>query len=540
MPKNMTVAMRLGVGFGLIVLVLGLTLLLALSRLSAINGLMTRVVEQDWQKARLANESALLMNAIARQSYSLFLLEERQATIEQIMRDRQAITQRLEKLQALLYLPEGQALMDEVTRLRRDYVASYQQVLDALQQDQPLQARQRMLNETVPALERLLAAMQGLVDLQGRILQTSGLQASRYYVDSRQLILSVMLLAIGAALGVAVWIIRSVTRPLGGEPEQVKQVVERIADGDLQGSLVVRPGDAQSLMAAMQRMQMSLAQMLGALSGNADGVAGASLQLAAASRQITSSSAQQSQASSGMAAAVEQLSVSISQVSAGARQAQGITADSQRLSTSGQQLFSDTLVSMRVIAGSAGETADKLQVMGERTQSIDGIIQLIREVAEQTNLLALNAAIEAARAGSQGRGFAVVADEVRQLAERTSQATVEISAMISEVQDSAGAAAATMQALLHKVDSGMRLAEQTAATMQDIGTGAQQLLGAVDEICAALQEQSHATTEIAERIEQIAQMSEENHHAIAEVMQTAEQLEQLAVSSLAAVKRFRL
>ncbi len=540
MPKNMTVAMRLGVGFGLIVLVLGLTLLLALSRLSAINGLMTRVVEQDWQKARLANESALLMNAIARQSYSLFLLEERQATIEQIMRDRQAITQRLEKLQALLYLPEGQALMDEVTRLRRDYVASYQQVLDALQQDQPLQARQRMLNETVPALERLLAAMQGLVDLQGRILQTSGLKASRYYVDSRQLILSVMLLAIGAALGVAVWIIRSVTRPLGGEPEQVKQVVERIADGDLQGSLAVRPGDAQSLLAAMQRMQMSLAQMLGALSGNADGVAGASLQLAAASRQITSSSAQQSQASSGMAAAVEQLSVSISQVSAGARQAQGITADSQRLSTSGQQLFSDTLVSMRVIAGSAGETADKLQVMGERTQSIDGIIQLIREVAEQTNLLALNAAIEAARAGSQGRGFAVVADEVRQLAERTSQATVEISAMIREVQDSAGAAAATMQALLHEVDSGMRLAEQAAATMQDIGTGAQQVLGAVDEICAALQEQSHATTEIAERIEQIAQMSEENHHAIAEVMQTAEQLEQLAVSSLAAVKRFRL
>lgn len=149
MFTQLKVATRLSLGFGLIVVILIASLAFALLRLSAVSELMDQVVEEDWQKAVLANESALLMNAIARQSFGLLLFNDF-SVLEQIAHDREAITQRMQQLNDLVYVAEGIELMGDITALRANYVNSYLQVIEALKQGDESRAY-RLMQQQIDA-----------------------------------------------------------------------------------------------------------------------------------------------------------------------------------------------------------------------------------------------------------------------------------------------------------------------------------------------------------------------------------------------------
>jgi methyl-accepting chemotaxis protein len=241
-----------------------------------------------------------------------------------------------------------------------------------------------------------------------------------------------------------------------------------------------------------------------------------------------------------MASAAEQMTVSIGQVSDSAADARQITTDAGERSASGSAVIDRTVAEMQVIADTVAAAAKTIQIVGDSSQDISAIVQVIKDVADQTNLLALNAAIEAARAGEQGRGFAVVADEVRKLAERTAQATMDIGSMIESMQSRAGEAVRTMEQAVTYVEGGVQLASQAGESMGQISSGARRTVTAVNEISDALQEQSVASSEIAGNVERIAQMSAENCTATQQAHATVEQLQALAASTLGAVRVFRI
>ncbi|WP_242653761.1 methyl-accepting chemotaxis protein [Thermincola potens] len=122
------------------------------------------------------------------------------------------------------------------------------------------------------------------------------------------------------------------------------------------------------------------------------------------------------------------------------------------VATNGGQAVERTVKGMLQVKDAVFETARKINELGEQSQKIGEIIQVIDDIAEQTNLLALNAAIEAARAGEHGKGFAVVADEVRKLAERSSKATKEIADLITNIQKGTKVAVESMQVGTREVD----------------------------------------------------------------------------------------
>lgn len=542
MARRLTTATRLSLGFGILLVFLVGIGLLGLNRLGTVERMLDRIVQVDWQKTVLANDVIDLVNAQTRDSFLLFHVPEstHPAIRARIAKRIDAISAKLDRIDGLLHLPEGREMLTQIRDKRRSYVSSFQQVSSLLETGRREAASEHMATHTTPALDELLASIDALIRLQGRILESAGEEAAASYLRARTQIFAFLALALISSILISVWIVRAVTRPLGGEPEAAKDAVERIARGDLSALIPVKEGDTHSPLAALRQMQSSLREMIGTLTANADSVASAAEQLAVASKQLAESSAHQSDAATSMASAIDEMTTSIQQVSDNATDARRITVDAGERSDSGSQVIGSTVREMQAIANTVAEAARTIRQVGDGSQQISTVVQVIKEVADQTKLLALNASIEAARAGEQGRGFAVVADEVRKLAERTAKATMDISAMIDTMLSSSDTAMRTTAAAVTQVEDGVKLARAAGDAMRAISDGTQQAVRSVNGIYTALSEQSQASAEIATNVEQIAQMSEENSAATQQAYETARQLRELAAETRTAVRVFSL
>jgi len=231
-----------------------------------------------------------------------------------------------------------------------------------------------------------------------------------------------------------------------------------------------------------------------------------------------------------MAAAIEEMNASIGHVAENSQNAREISASSGQVSSEGTEVIQQTVGSMTRIAGAVRDASATVAQLGEESQAISAIIDVIKGIAGQTNLLALNAAIEAARAGEAGRGFAVVADEVRKLAERTSLSTQEIEGMIGRIQDGTSEAVCNMETGVRQVEEGVTFATQAGGSIADIRLSADQVSRAVNDISEALAQQTTASHEIAENVARIAAMANENNFLVQNSAGYAEELKQLAAS----------
>ena len=541
--KTMTVATRLGIGFAAVITLLILVAGLSIERLSQLDDATRLIAKDRWVKVQLTNDMSQHTNQIAIGLRNMMLTNDRDDMIKQkesILENRKMIAKAIEILQPMVVLPRGKNLLDEALKQRQRYIAGQEKLIGLIEGGSGDAARQFLNNELRPILKDYQSALSTFAQFQAELVSEASQSASETYEMARNLTLAAVLVSLAIAAGISLWIIRSVTGPLGGEPNAAKAVVERIAQGDLTGEIHLKAGDSASLMAATAHMQASLRQMIGGLKQNAESVAGSAQQLATISHQVAAATAEQSSAAAAMASSVEEMTVSISHISESAQSAHLVTNQTGTLSQTSSHVIKTMAEEIKDISQTVSDAATTIQAMGESSQKISSIVLVIKEVADQTNLLALNAAIEAARAGEHGRGFAVVADEVRQLAERTAKATTEISNMINGVQSNAQAAVGIMQQAVSQVESGVDMAHKANESMQGIADGALKVVSAVNEISHALKEQSSASNEIAANVERIAQMSEENSAATLSTADTARQLEALASQTREAVSHFNL
>ena len=453
----------------------------------------------------------------------------------------QAIIDKLwEKYMATYLTPEEKELAAAFAEKRKAYEAEVlQPMLQSLKNnDYSIDTTSRFLKANRTRYKPMTDSLDALIELQVRVAKEEFEHANRSYSTIRTVSILSIVGGLGLGLLLAWWIIRSVTGPLN-QMRATMITVEK--NGDFTQRIPVSSTDevgqtAKSFNELMATLQQAFSQVL----DNVDQVSGSAQTLSGSSSQVATSSGYQSEATASMAAAVEQMTVSINHVSDSAREALEISQKTGALSNQGGNIIHSAVREMTQIAETVRQTSQTIEDLGQHSNQISTIVQVIKDVADQTNLLALNAAIEAARAGEQGRGFAVVADEVRKLAERTTKATEEITQMIAAMQASSEQAVAIMGNAVTQVTSGVTLAEQAGKSIDQIKAGADQVVHVVNDISAALAEQSTASNDIAGQVEKVAQMTEENSAAAAETSGAANHLEQLAADMQATVSRFKI
>jgi len=329
---------------------------------------------------------------------------------------------------------------------------------------------------------------------------------------------------------------RWITQPLS----QAVAVTQKIAAGDLTQHIEASSQDeVGTLLNALDDMGRHLRQLVKEIDAGMSNLTSNAHQLAGAADAVANSSGEQSQAATTMAATVEEMTASISQVALHADACREMAEQSGAVSDSGIEVIHRAVNSMNGIAQTVADSSVAVATLGNESQQISHIVNVIREIADQTNLLALNAAIEAARAGEAGRGFAVVADEVRKLAERTTLSTQEITGMVDRIQHGAGDAVTRMHAGERQVSDGVQLANEASGRIAQIKSSADDVSAAVVGISDALREQSAANQQIAMNVEQIAVQAEQNYQQARTTSETALSMEVLSQQLKASIARFR-
>ncbi|WP_019936217.1 methyl-accepting chemotaxis protein [Bordetella sp. FB-8] len=308
------------------------------------------------------------------------------------------------------------------------------------------------------------------------------------------------------------WVMRSIRKSLGGEPEYAAGIAGRIADGDLAGTVRVGQDDRRSLLYAMQRMQDSLTRTVTAVRRGVQEINVGSREIAEGNADLSSRTEEQAASLEQTAASMEQLAATVKQNAENARQANQLAASASEVAVRGGSAVS--------------EVVDTMQAISASSNKISEIVSVIDGIAFQTNILALNAAVEAARAGEQGKGFAVVAGEVRTLAQRSAQAAKEIKQLI---EDSVG-----------KVAVGSNQVERAGATMQEIVASVKRVTDIMGEISAASQEQSSGIDQVNLAVTQMDETTQQNAALVEQAAAAAGSLEEQARQLAQAVSVFKL
>ncbi len=237
---------------------------------------------------------------------------------------------------------------------------------------------------------------------------------------------------------------------------------------------------------------------------------------------------------------INEIATSIEQVSRNSTESADVAQRSVLIATEGAGVVRETIRGMDQIRDQIQETSKRIKRLGESSQEIGSVVELINDISEQTNILALNAAVQAASAGEAGRGFAVVADEVQRLAERTSNATRRIESLVQAIQADTNEAVSSMEQTTAEVVSGARLAEDAGTALGEIERVSSDLNDLIKNISGAAQQQSVAATDITETMGVIRQITSQTSLGAKQTADSIGHLAQLATDLRRSVADFKL
>jgi methyl-accepting chemotaxis protein len=581
--RNLRLAVRLGVAFG--ALAAGLLIVAAVAFVSAgqnqsaLESLSREDVTALELVADLGERSESIAHKTAQHLYVADGdLEAQDALQDEIEALRAQNSTAGEQLAGIIRAahPEAVTEVDEYAAARNAFVGQWKKALELSRQetvdgvDEREGSRTAYTEQVVPALTTLEKDSDALQKAIGESADHAASAAIDGAATDKRTIAIVALLALAVAIGLAVFITRSVTRPvhaLRGRLDSLNDHcltglgagLEACANGDLTVDVqpVTTPVDvesrdelgqlcetfndmlskAQGGLASYNAMRAKLGATIGEVSSSAGAVSAASQQMATTSGETTNAIEEIASAITDVAAGAEtQVRVVESARSSAteAARAAGVSAATAQqtaeaagvartVAEQGVEAANQASEAMRQVAASSEDVSAAIQELSARSERIGGIVDTITGIAEQTNLLALNAAIEAARAGEQGRGFAVVADEVRKLAEESQDAAGQISSLIGEIQRETDKVVGVVAEGAKRTQDGVATVDVTREAFEQIGASVEDMSARVVEIAGSVEQISAEAERMQSDITEVAGVAESSSASAEQVSATTQQ-----------------
>ncbi|WP_215408430.1 methyl-accepting chemotaxis protein [Vibrio gigantis] len=326
---------------------------------------------------------------------------------------------------------------------------------------------------------------------------------------------------------------------LGGEPKDVREAVQAVAEGRIQNSFETQAING-SIYHAVQQMSKSLAELVSNLNASMLALRGELQRVEDRAGSIAQLTETQQQSTEMIATAMTEMASSANNVADSAGDTARNTDEADKQSQHTQRLIHNTVDNIQGLAGQLGTASEAVANLDNDVNNIVKVLDVIGDIAEQTNLLALNAAIEAARAGEQGRGFAVVADEVRNLAGRTQSSTKEIQLMINNLQEGSRNAIQTMEVCAATSESTVTESQNASEALQQIVVALESISSMSHQIATAAAEQTQVSDDISKRINMIEESGNQLSNVVTESHNSTQTLASLSNELEAWVNRFEV
>lgn len=492
-----TIKLKLILSFLLVIALSAVAIVIGLSKLADVNDMLNKIGSETAPKVAMSSDMQRQLVAMGRNEKNIILADST-SDIASYEKSNEATFSEYRKLmtkvQSLVASPEGKAALADAEKNVDEYNVIRKEVVELAKQAAKMSAagdtdQAAKLNREATALsgskgraalDKAEAALDLVSGMNAKAMSDTMQESDQLYASSRNLLITLLVVASVSGVVIALWISLSIARALGN----AAGLAESIAGGDLTKTLEYRARDeVGDLIRNLNTMVEKLREVIGAVQDASENVAAGAEELSSSSEELSQGAAEQASSTEEASASMEEMASNIRQTADNAQQTSKISVSAAEASKKTNESVTQAVEAMRTIAEKIG---------------------IVQEIARQTDLLALNAAIEAARAGEHGRGFAVVASEVRKLAERSQNAANEINELSTSSVAVAAKAGEMLSEMLPDILRTTELVQEINAASNEQNAGAEQINRAIQQLDKVTQQNSSASEEMSATSQELA------------------------------------